>query len=156
MSFLSSLLGGGGGGSSSTSTSTSWTQTIQQDQRVTAEGAELVAGAGAVVSLPGSVAVAPGASVRDVVIQEYTPEVQQTVGELIESVNIISQETIPILVESFGEAMAKTAETSMMVTQVLGEKLQETELGQAAILPGMAKYLAIAVVVIIIARKVLR
>lgn len=154
MSWLSSLLGGGGGGSSATSTSTSWSQTIQQDQRITAEDAELVAGAGAVVSLPSSVAVASEASVGDIVLQPYTSEVRQTVSELIESVNIVSQETIPILVESFGAAMERTAQTTMKVTEVLGEKLQETELGQAAILPGMAKYLMIAVVVIIVARKV--
>jgi hypothetical protein len=139
MSWFSDLFGGGGGGS--TSTSTSWSETIQQDQRVTAEDAELVAGAGAVVSLPSSVAVASQASVGDILIQPYTPEVQKTVSELI---------------ESFTFAMGKTAETSMKVTEVLGEKLQETELGVSSMLPDMAKYLLISVVVIVLAWKVLK
>ncbi len=128
MSWLSSLLGGGG----STSKSTSWSQTIQQDQRVTVEDAELVAGAGAVVTLPGSVAVASQANVGDIVIQQYTPEVQKTVAQIVETF----------------------AETSQEVTEVLGEKLLTTQQGVASILPEMAKYVAIAVVVIVVARKV--
>lgn len=122
------------------------------------EEAQIVAGPEAVLTVtqayPGGVAIAEGAAVGDVVIQEYTPLVAQTIGEMIESVKLISEETIPSLVESFGEAMGKTAETSMKVTEVLGEKLKETELGQAAILPGMAKYLLIAVVAIVVVGKV--
>lgn len=140
------------GGSSSKSYST----TIMEDHRVIAEEAEILAGSGAnvVVSYPQSVAVSPQAKVGDIVVQPYSPEVRQTVSELIESVNIVSEQTIPVLVETFGEAIARTSEAGMRVTDVLGEKLQETQLGQAAILPGMAKYLLIGVVVIVIAGKV--
>lgn len=129
MSWLSSLFGGGGG---STSTSTSWSQTIQQDQRVTAEDAELVAGAGAVVSLPGSVAVASQANVGDIMIQPYTPEIQKSVAQIVETF----------------------AESTQEVTEVLGEKLLTTQQGVASILPAMAKYMAVAVVAIVVARKV--
>jgi len=169
-----------------------------QDQRIVAEGAQAVVGPDATLaftqSYPGSVAIGASASVGDIMFQEYTPAVQQTVEQLIESVNIVSQETIPTLFESFNlvteglvssfgdviaetsgtfgksleavsgafsqslgavsEATGKTAETTLKVTEVLGEKLRETELGQAAILPGMAKYLLIAVAVILIAGKV--
>jgi len=158
------------GGSSSKSYST----TIMEDHRVIAEEAEIMAGSGAnvVVSYPQSVAVSPFAEVGDIVVQPYSPEVRQTVSELIETVQLVSHETIPILVETFGEAIEKQAEAGMRateaglvatqrateagmrVTELIGEKLQETQLGQASILPGMVKYLAIAAVVIIVAGKV--
>jgi len=128
------------------SSSSSFSETIQQDQRVIAEEAEVLAGAGAVVSMPGSIVVGtkavaalPGsvlvgtkAKVGDIVIQEYTPEVQRTIAQVVETF----------------------AETSQEVTEVLGEKLLTTQQGVASILPEMAKYVAIAVVVIIVARKV--
>lgn len=160
----------------------SWAQTIMKDQKVTIDEAQIFAAPESVLTvtqaLPGSVAVAEGASVGDVLIQEYTPEVEKTVGKLIESVDVVSQKTIPTLFESFnlvtsgvvksfgdliketsgiyGQAIGKQAETSMVTTQLIGEKLQETQLGQAAILPGIAKYLLIAVVVIIVGGKVLK
>jgi len=167
-----SLLGWLFGGDESTSTKTttqSWSETIQKDQRVTAEEAEIIAGAGAEIRVtqPGAFALEPGAKIGKLVVQEYTPEVQKTISKLIKSVDIVSQETIPTvlesfttltkgLAESFGQAISETSERSEQVTELLGEKLQETQLGQAAILPGMAKYLLIAVVVIVLARKVLK
>lgn len=143
MSWLSSLLGGSGGGSTATSTSTSWSQTIQQDQRITAEEAELVAGVGAVVSLPSSVAVGSGANVGDIVFQPYTPEVQKSVAEIVEAFTETSQKATEVF-----------AEASQEVTEVLGEKLLTTQQGVASILPEMAKYIAIAAVCIVVARKV--
>jgi len=134
---------------------------------MTLEEAEIVAAPESVlaVSLPGSVLLGVGASVGDVMIQEYTPEVAQTVGKLIESVDVVSRITIPTLfesfnlvtsglVDSFSQAIGKQSDTSMATTELLGEKLLETELGQAAILPGIAKYLVIAVIAIIVAGKV--
>ena len=158
----------------------SYSSTIMQDQRVVAEGAQAVAAPESQLaftqSYPGSVAIGTSASVGDIVFEEFTPEVQQTVGQLIESVNIVSQETIPTLFESFNlitegivgsfgdvigetssrlsEAISQTSETTQKVTEVLGEKLHETQLGTASILPGVAKYLLIAAVVIIVAGKV--
>ena len=136
----------------------SYSSTIMQDQRIVAEGAQAVVGPDASLAFtqayPGSVAVGAGASVGDIVFEEYTPLVAGTVEKLIESVELVHTETIPTLVESFGEAMGRTAETSMKVTEVLGEKLQETQLGTASILPGVAKYLLIAAVVIVVAGKV--
>lgn len=128
------------GGSSSKSYST----TIMQDQRVIAEEAEVLAGAGAVVSMPSSLQISSplvkverskGAirtEIGDIVFQQYTPEVQKTVEQVVETF----------------------AETSQEVTEVLGEKLLTTQQGVASILPEMAKYIALAVVVIVIARKV--
>lgn len=140
------------GGSSSKSYST----TIVEDHRVIAEEAEILAGAGSAVTIsyPESVAIAPQANVGDIVIQPYSPGVQQTVSELIETVQLVSRETIPVLVATFGEAIALQSEAGIRVTELLGEKLQETQLGQAAILPGVAKYLLIAVAAILIAGKV--
>lgn len=116
------------------STSKSYSTTMQQDQRVIAEEAEIMVGSGAnvAVSYPGSVIVERQAEVGDIVIQEYTPEVQKTVQKVVETF----------------------AETSQEVTEALGEKLLTTQQGVASILPEMAKYVAIAVVVIIVARKV--
>lgn len=118
------------GGSSSKSYST----TIMQDQRLTAEEAEVQVGAGANVALsyPGSVVVGQKANVGDILVQEFTPQVQETVGQVVETF----------------------AETSRKVTEVLGEKLLTTEQGVASILPEMAKYVVIAVIVIVVARKV--
>lgn len=118
------------GGSSSKSYST----TTMMDQRVIAEEAEILAGAGAnvVVSLPQSVAISPQAKVGDIVIQPFSPEIKETVAQVVETF----------------------AETSKEVTEVLGEKLLTTQQGVASILPEMAKYVAIAVVVILVAGKV--
>ena len=132
----------------------SWSRTIMQDQRIAVEEAGVIAGVESVLTMPSSVAIAEGAEVGDVTIQQYTPEVKETVFELIQSVRDISLETIPTLVRSFGQSMSETAETSMKVTGLLGEKLQETQVGTASILPGVAKYLLIAAVVIIVAGKV--
>ena len=118
------------GGSSSTSLST----TVMQDQRVIAEEAEVLAGAGAVVSMPGSLALGPSAQVGDVLIQEYTPAIQKTVAQVVETF----------------------AESTQEVTQVLGTKLLQTQQGVASILPQMAVYGVIALVVIVVAGKVWR
>jgi len=114
----------------------SWSQTIMKDQRMVLEEAQIVAAPESVLTVtqayPGSVAVAKGAKVGDIIIQEYTPEIQETVAEVIETF----------------------AETSKEVTETLGEKLLTTQQGVASILPEMAKYIVIAVVVVVIARKV--
>jgi len=114
----------------------SWSQTIMKDQRTTLEEAQIFAAPDSVLdvtqSLPGSVAVAEGATVGDIIIQEYTPEVQKTVAEVVETF----------------------AQTSQEVTETLGDKLLTTQQGVASILPEMAKYVALAVVVIVVARKV--
>lgn len=116
------------------STSKSYSSTIQQDQRVIAEEAEIMVGSGAnvAVSYPGSVIVERQAEVGDILIQEFTPEVQETVGKVIETF----------------------ARTSQEVTEALGEKLLTTQQGVASILPEMAKYVAIASICIIVARKI--
>jgi len=118
------------GGSSSKSYST----TIMQDQRVTAEEAEVVIGAGADVALPGAFKLEVGqrGRVGDILIQEYTPEIQATVARVVETF----------------------AETSQEVTEVLGEKLIETQQGVASILPKMGLYAVIGLVVYIVAQRV--
>jgi len=116
------------------SSSSSFSETIQQDQRVIAEEAEVLAGAGAVVSMPGSLALGPSAQVGDVLIQEYTPAIQKTVAQVVETF----------------------AESTQEVTQVLGTKLLQTQQGVASILPQMAVYGVIALVVIVVAGKVWR
>ncbi len=116
------------GGSSSKSYSTS----IMQDQRVAAEEVETQVGAYADVAMPGSIKISPHAKVGDILIQEYTPEVQETISEVVETF----------------------AETSERVTEVLGTKLLQTQQGIASILPQMAVYGVIAVVVIVVAGKI--
>jgi len=114
------------------STSKSYSTTIMQDQRVTAEEAEVIVGAGADVSLPGSLKIGERAVVGDVLIQEYTPAVQQTVQQVVETF----------------------AETSQEVTEVLGEKLMETQQGVASILPKMAVWGVVGLVVYFVAQRV--
>lgn len=116
------------GGSSSKSYSTS----IMQDQRVAAEEVETQVGAYADVTMPGAIKIEERAQVRDIVIQEYTPEVRQTVEQVVETF----------------------AETSEQVTEALGTKLLQTQQGIASILPQMAVYGVIAVVVIVVAGKI--
>jgi len=119
------------GGSSSKSYST----TTMMDQRVIAEEAEILAGAGAnvVVSMPQSIAISPQAQIGgDVILQPFSPEIRETVSQVVETF----------------------AETSKEVTEVLGQKLLTTQQGVASILPEMVKYIAIAAVAIIVARKV--
>ncbi|MBA7496757.1 hypothetical protein ES702_07366 [subsurface metagenome] len=116
------------GGSESKSYSTS----IMQDQRVVAEEVETQVGAYADVAMPGAIKISPHARVGDILIQEYTPEVQQTVEQVVET-------------------FAKTSEE---VTEALGTKLLQTQQGIASILPQMAVYGVIAIVVIVVAGKI--
>lgn len=131
------------GGSSSKSYST----TMQYDQRVIAEEAEILAGAesSVVVSYPQSIAIGPYAKVSDVIVQPFSPEIKKMLGEVIET-----------FAETSEKATEVFAESSERVTGVLGEKLLTTQQGVASILPEMAKYIAIAVVVIIVARGVFK
>lgn len=116
------------GGSSSKSYST----TLMQDQRVVAEEAEVVVGAGAAVSMPGAIQIGQQAKVGDILVQEYTPAVQKTVEQVVETF----------------------AETSQEVTEVLGEKLIETQQGVASILPKLAVYGVIGLVVYLVAQRI--
>lgn len=116
------------GGSSSKSYST----TIMQDQRVMAEEAEVIIGAGADVSLPGSLKIGERAVVGDILIQEFTPAIQQTIAQVVETF----------------------AETSRGVTEVLGQKLIETQQGVASMIPRLAVYGLIGAVVYIVAKRI--
>lgn len=116
------------GGSSSKSYST----TLMQDMRVVAEEADVVVGAYADVAMPGALQISEHAQVGDILIQEYTPEVQQTIAQVVETF----------------------AETSQEVTEVLGEKLIETQQGIASILPKMAVWGVVGLVVYFIAQRV--
>jgi len=116
------------GGSSSKSYST----TLMQDQRVTAEEAEVVVGAGAQVTLPGSIQIGQSAQVGDVIFQEFTPQVQETISQVVETF----------------------AETSQEVTEVLGEKLIETQQGVASILPKMTVWIVAGLAVYFVAQRV--
>jgi len=116
------------GGSSSKSYST----TLMQDQRVVAEEAEVVVGAGAAVSMPGAIQIGQSAKVGDILVQEYTPAVQATVQQVVETF----------------------AETSQEVTEVLGEKLIETQQGVASILPKLAVWVVAGLAVYFVAQRV--
>jgi len=116
------------GGSSSKSYST----TLMQDQRVTAEEAEVVIGAGAQVAMPGGFQIGPEARVGDVLIQEYTPAVQATVER----------------------AIGTFAQTTQEVTEVLGEKLIETQQGVASIIPKMGVWVVAGLVIYFVAQRI--
>jgi hypothetical protein len=154
----------------------------QKDQRVVAEQAELVVSPESQYVSPRSVGVVADAwskvSLSDVTFNEFPESLQKSVAGLVDVVSetsrITQTETFPLLVDSYNQALeemqyqsqralesqqelGQTAiqgyiETSKEVTEHLGQKLQETQLGQAAILPGVAKYIAIAVVVLLVAR----
>jgi len=112
----------------------SYSQTIMKDQRLQLDQARIVAAPESILTVtePGSVMVGAEAQVGDILIQEYTPEIQKTIAQVV----------------------GTFAETSQEVTETLGQKLLTTQQGVASILPEMAKYVAIAVVVIVVARKV--
>lgn len=116
------------GGSSSKSYST----TLMQDMRVVAEEADVVVGAYADVAMPGALQIGEKAQVGDILIQEYTPEVQQTIAQVVETF----------------------AETSQEVTEVLGEKLIETQQGVASILPKLAVWGVVGLVVYFVAKRI--
>jgi len=118
------------GGSSSKSTS----KTYMTDSRVTAEEVGVQVGASADVAMPGAFKMELGsrAQVGDIIIQEYTPAVQASVEKVVETF----------------------AETSQEVTEVLGEKLIETQQGVASILPKMGGYALIGLVVYIVAQRI--
>jgi len=116
------------GGSSSKSYSTS----IMQDQRVAAEEVETQVGAYADVTMPGAIKIEERAQVRDILIQEYTPEVQETVSQVVETF----------------------AETSERVTEALGEKLIETQQGVASILPKLAVWVFAGLAVYFVAQRI--
>ncbi len=116
------------GGSSSKSYST----TLMQDQRIVAEEAEVMIGAGAAVSMPGSIQIGQQAEVGSILVQEYTPAIQATVAKVIETF----------------------AETSQEVTEVLGEKLIETQQGVASILPKLGLYGIVGLVVYLVAQRI--
>jgi len=115
------------GGSSSKSYST----TLMQDMRVVAEEADVVVGAYADVAMPGALQIGEKAQVGDILIQEYTPEIQKTIAQVVETF----------------------AETSQEVTEVLGEKLIETQQGVASILPKLAVWGVVALVVYFVAKR---
>jgi len=116
------------GGSSSKSYST----TVMQDQRVVAEEAEVQIGAYADVAMPGAFKIGEQAKVGDILIQEYTPAVQASVEKVVETF----------------------AKTSQEVTEVLGEKLIETQQGVASILPKMAVWVIAGLAIYFVAQRV--
>ena len=116
------------GGSSSKSYST----TLMQDQRVTAEEAEVVVGAGAQVTMPGSIQIGQSAKVGDVIFQEFTPEIQETISQVV----------------------GTFAQTSQEVTEVLGEKLIETQQGVASIIPKMGVWVVAGLVIYFVAQRI--
>lgn len=114
------------------SESKTYQTTMMQDLRVAAEEVETQVGAYADVTMPGAIKIEERAKVRDILIQEYTPAVQETIAQVV----------------------GTFAEASQEVTETLGEKLMETQMGVASIIPKLAFYGVIAVVVIVVARKV--
>jgi len=112
----------------------SFAQTIMKDQRVVAEEALVVAAPESVLTMPHSVAIASQASVGDIIFHEFPAEAQQSIEQLVESVQTSQQAQIAAFPE-----MTKT------IAQ-----------GTASVLPEMAKYLLIAVVVVVVVGKVWR
>lgn len=143
----------------------------QKDQRVVAEQAQLVVAPEAQYSAPGSIALSADAwssvSLSDVVFNEFPETLQKSIGDILQTVSetnvltsetsrIVQTETLPSLVDSFNQAVSKAAQTSQQVTETLGDKLSETQLGVDALLPGVAKYLIVSVVVILLGRMIIK
>jgi len=118
------------GGSSSKSTS----KTYMTDSRVTAEEVGVQVGAAADVAMPGAFKMEVGsrAKVGDILIQEYTPAVQASVEKVVETF----------------------AETSQEVTEVLGEKLIETQQGVASIIPKMGVWVVAGLTIYFVAQRI--
>jgi len=110
----------------------SWSQSIMKDQRLVFEEAEIVAAPESVLTLPHSVAVGELAKVGDIIFHEFPAETQQTIEQLVESVKSSQQtqlQAIPAITETIAQ-------------------------GQASVLPEIAKYLLVAVAVVVVAGKV--
>ena len=110
----------------------SWSQTIMKDQRVVAEEAQVIAAPESVLTMPRSVAVGASAQVGDIIFHEFPLEAQQTIEQLVE-----------------------TVQTSQRVQQAAIPEITKTiAQGTASVLPEMAKYLLVAVVVIVVAGRI--
>lgn len=110
----------------------SYSTTIMKDQRVYAEEALVVAAPESVLTMPHSVAVAASAKVGDIIFNEFPLEAQQTIEQLVE-----------------------TFESSQRAQQAVIPEITKTiAQGTASVLPEMAKYLLVAVVVIVVAGRV--
>jgi len=112
----------------------SYAQTIMKDQRLVLEEALVVAAPESVLTMPHSVAVGASAKVGDIIFHEFPAEAQQSIEQLVKTVETSQRAQIAAIPE-----MTKT------IAQ-----------GQASIVPEMAKYLLIAVVVVVVVGKVWR
>jgi len=150
----------------------SYAKTIMQDMRTVADEAQVVAAPRSKLtftqSLPGSVAISRGATVGDIMFQQFDEGIIKSIGDVIaQATGAIADSTestmriAGVLGDAYDQAAAQQYAQSMRVTDLLGERLLATQQGQASVLPGMAKYvpetmkyLAIAAVVILVAWKV--
>lgn len=117
----------------------SFSQTIMKDQRVIAEEALVVAAPESVLSMPRSVAIGASAKVGDIIFHEFPLEAQQTIEQLVETVEASQQAQVAALLAQ---------------QKVIPEITKTITQGQASVLPEIGKYLLIAVVVVVVAGKV--
>jgi len=119
----------------------SYSQTIMQDQRIAVEQADVIAGVESVLTMPRSVAVGASARVGDIIFHEFPLEAQQTIEQLVETVETSQQAQVAALLAQ---------------QRAIPEITRTIAQGTASVLPEIGKYLLIAVVVIVVAGKVWR
>lgn len=135
-------------------------QTIQEDKSIAISGdAEVLTGADAITALPTSVVIAdsPGVTVGNITFEQFPEAVENSVAALVGVVETsvlagsdLSRETARLQIES----QELIARSTLQSNQALAQKLKETEQGAASMLPEIAKYVAIAAVVIVVASRV--
>jgi len=110
-----------------------------KDQRLVAEEALVVAAPESVLTMPRSVAVGMQATVGDIIFHEFPLSAQQTIEQLVETVETSQQAQVAALLAQ---------------QKIIPEITKTITQGTASVLPEIGKYLLIAVVVIVVARKV--
>jgi len=126
--------------------SKSYSSVVQEDKSVQAAAeAQNILGAESkqVTAYPTSVIVsdAPDTTLGDIVFNQFPEAVQRTVADLVR------------LTET---AVTTSSQAQLKSTQALGEKLGELQIGEAAVLPKIALYIALGGVALVIGLRMLK
>jgi len=126
--------------------SKSYSSVVQEDKSVQAAAeAQNILGAESkqVTAYPTSVIVsdAPDTTLGDIVFNQFPEAVQRTVADLVRMTET---------------AVTTSSQAQLKSTQALGEKLGELQIGEAAVLPKIALYIALGGVALVIGLRMLK
>lgn len=116
---------------------TSISTTQQTDESVNVGEASKVAGAGAVLSEPGSFIVGQEATVGDVVYNQFPEEVRDTFQDMIEAVET---------------TVSGSVQSQQQATQAVASALETQQRGGDVVLTDVAKYAVLALALYLLGR----